>query len=127
MPDQMTRQDIVARWLYEHDDYPLSCAPSGWNRIMAATEHSGDCTNECHSCAVCTRERFQDMAAKFITDVDHIGLVLLPKEATEAMRLATRDYDWPHTDTYGRFAARDTDSAADEIYSAMAAAFEEGK
>lgn len=61
----------------------------------------------------------------YLKVMDSLGYAMLPKEATEEMKLATRDYDyWPHPHCDGQFAVRDTDSAASEIYSAMAAAFE---
>lgn len=89
-------REALARALFEHDDYPAQPTTGAWESLckMAAEHgHWGDCTNVSHSCALCTKERFEGMAESIAEFLVASGLeirekregwVLVPEEPTDA-------------------------------------------
>lgn len=53
--------ECAARILYWSSD-----GIDGWDSALLYEEHSGDCTNECHTCQRCLMEKYQQRAVRFL-------------------------------------------------------------
>jgi uncharacterized protein DUF551 len=81
----MDRIEAAARALCTADD------GGDADLIWEATIHSGDCTNECHTCSVCQREHYEELARAALAAADQAApqgwqpIEMAPKDGTKVL------------------------------------------